>query len=136
MLLVELPPLDNGHFQIKRLVFHSPFPPLNYCSVLGTYFSSLLIFWISDRLTAGPGSFFAPGIGFFSSSEVGGAPWKKKERNQNPGYFISLAHGIEQENKYQKKTSECDSSMGTFSCTYYSDSLRVSTKFPAICTEL
>lgn len=46
----------------------------NYCSALGTYFSSLLIFWISERLTAGPGSFFAPGIGFFSSSEVGGAP--------------------------------------------------------------
>lgn len=63
----------SGLFETKEIGFHSLFSS-NYCSALGTYFSSLLMFWISDRLTAGPGSFLAPGIGFFSSSEVGGAP--------------------------------------------------------------
>lgn len=47
--------------------------PFDYCSPLGTNFSSLLTFWISDKLTTGPGNFFIPGIGFFSS-EVVGAP--------------------------------------------------------------
>lgn len=67
-----LHPFYSGLFKRKEIIFHSP--SFNYCSALGTYFSSLLIFWISDRLTAGPGNFFTPGIGFFSSSEVGGAP--------------------------------------------------------------
>lgn len=45
----------------------------NYCSALGTNFSSLFMFWISDKLTAGPGSFTAPGRCFLSfSSSVAG----------------------------------------------------------------
>lgn len=50
-----------------------------YCSALGTNFSSLFIFWISDKLTAGPGSFLAPGrVFFFSSSVVAGRDYNKK----------------------------------------------------------
>lgn len=47
--------------------FYSP-ARCSYCSALGTNFSSLFMFWISDKLTAGPGSFLAPGICFFSFS--------------------------------------------------------------------
>lgn len=90
---------------------------LDYCSPLGTYFSSLLTFWISDKLTTGPGNFFIPGICFFSS-EVAGAPWGKKggrySTHPKPRRFDLSGFCIEQENKYQRNNVRVQFWRGNF----------------------
>lgn len=84
-----------SHRAMQR-TFYSP-ACCGYCSALGTNFSSLFIFWISDKLTAGPGSFLAPGrcfLSFSSSVEAGTLCMKGYQRpycyNSN---FLSMSIG-------------------------------------------
>lgn len=68
----------------REPLFYSP-ASSSYCSALGTYFSSLFMFWISDKLTARPGSSLAPGSSFFSfSSSVEAGAFCKKDTSDLP----------------------------------------------------